>query len=103
MHTKTPGRALFAAVALLLLSLSALGQEKNTFCNPLDLVVPGERSYRGGEPVVLIYQDDYYLFVSHRKGYWYSPDFKDWTYVDAPNYPGGVVSVVEMDGSLYGC
>ena len=103
MHTKTLGRAIFTAVALLLLSLSALGQEKNTFCNPLDLVVPGERSYRGGEPVVLVYQDDYYLFVSHRKGYWYSPDFKDWTYVDAPNYPGGVVSVVEMDGSLYGC
>ena len=79
------------------------GQDKTTFCNPLDLVVPGERSYRGGEPVVLIYQDDYFLFVSHRKGYWYSPDFKNWTYVDAPNYPGGVVSVVEMDGSLYGC
>ena len=74
-----------------------------TFCNPLDIVVGTERSYRGGEPVVLIYQDDYYLFVSHRKGYWYSPDFKNWTYVDAPGYPGGVVSVVEKDGLLYGC
>jgi len=102
MHTKTLLRAAFAAVALLL-SLPSGAQEKKTFCNPLDLVVAGERSYRGGEPVVLVYQDDYFLFVSHRKGYWYSPDFKDWTYVDAPNYPGGVVSVVEMDGSLYGC
>lgn len=102
MHTKTIARAVLAAVALCL-SLSLHGQDKTTFCNPLDLVVPGERSYRGGEPVVLIYEDNYYLFVSHRKGYWYSPDFKDWTYVDAPNYPGGVVSVVEMDGSLYGC
>ena len=102
MKTKGFRRAVFAAAALLL-SLSSLGQGKNTFCNPLDLAVPGERSYRGGEPVVLVFQDDYYLFVSHRKGYWYSPDFKDWTYVDAPNYPGGVVSVVEMDGSLYGC
>ena len=93
-----------AVAAALLLSLPVPGQGlKNTFCNPLDLVVPGERSYRGGEPVVLVYQDDYFLFVSHRKGYWYSPDFKDWTYVDAPNYPGGVVSVVEMDGELYGC
>ena len=102
MHTKTLLRAVFAAAALLL-SLPSGAQEKTTFCNPLDLVVPGERSYRGGEPVVLVYQDDYFLFVSHRKGYWYSPDFKNWTYVDAPNYPGGVVSVVEMDGSLYGC
>jgi hypothetical protein len=77
--------------------------KKETFCNPLDLVIGQERSYRGGEPVVLIFEDNYFLFVSHRKGYWYSPDFKDWTYVDAPNYPGGVVSVVEMDGTLYGC
>lgn len=74
-----------------------------TFCNPLDVIIGEERSYRGGEPVVLIYQDDYYLFVSHRKGYWYSADFRDWTYVDAPGYPGGVVSVVEKDGILYGC
>ena len=89
--------------AALLLGLSAAAQPKSTFCNPLDIVIGQERAYRGGEPVVLIFQDDYYLFVSHRKGYWYSPDFKDWTYVDAPNYPGGVVSVVEMDGTLYGC
>ena len=74
-----------------------------TFCNPLDVLIGEERSYRGGEPVVIVYKDDYYLFVSHRKGYWYSPDFRDWTYVDAPGYPGGVVSVVEKDGVLYGC
>ena len=74
-----------------------------TFCNPLDIVVGQERSYRGGEPVVIIYEDDYFLFVSHRKGYWYSRNFRDWTYVDAPGYPGGVVSVVVKDGILYGC
>lgn len=74
-----------------------------TFCNPLDVLIGEERSYRGGEPVVILYNDDYFLFVSHRKGYWYSNNFRDWTYVDAPNYPGGVVSVVEKDGILYGC
>ena len=95
-------RLLLAATAVLL-GLSASAQPKETFCNPLDIVIGQERAYRGGEPLVLIYQDDYYLFVSHRKGYWYSPDFKAWTYVDAPNYPGGVVSVVEMEGTLYGC
>ena len=94
---------LLAAASALLLALSASAQPLKTFCNPLDIVVGQERAYRGGEPVVLIFQDDYYLFVSHRKGYWYSPDFRDWTYVDAPDYPGGVVSVVEMDGTLYGC
>jgi hypothetical protein len=76
---------------------------KHTFANPLDVLVGHERGVRGGEPVVLIYKDDYYLFVSHRRGYWYSPDFQNWTYVDAPNYPAGVVSVVEFQGELIGC
>jgi len=76
---------------------------KHTFANPLDVIIGNERAYRGGEPVVIIFEDDYYLFVSHRKGYWYSPDFQNWTYVDAPNYPGGVVSVVEYKGQLIGC
>lgn len=76
---------------------------RHTFANPLDVVVGNEKALRGGEPVVIIFQDNYFLFVSHRKGYWYSPDFQNWTYVDAPNYPAGVVSVVEMDGELIGC
>ncbi|MCR4824639.1 MAG: family 43 glycosylhydrolase, partial [Bacteroidales bacterium] len=54
-------------------------------------------------PVVLICQYDHFLFVSPRKRSWDTPAFKEWTYVDAPDYPGGVVSVVEKDGILYGC
>ena len=74
-----------------------------TFCNPLDLVVDNQTARRGGEPVVITFEDTYYLFVSHGKEYWYSDNFRDWTYVSAPNYPGGVVSVVEIEGKLYGC
>lgn len=97
-------KKLLTLVGAALLSVSAFAQSKpSTFANPLDVVIGNERAYRGGEPVVLIYQDDYYLFVSHRKGYWYSPDFRNWTYVDAPNYPAGVVSVVEQNGVLIGC
>ena len=88
---------------VLIAGATASAQTRHTFANPLDLLVGNERAIRGGEPIVLIFQDDYYLFVSHRRGYWYSPDFRNWTYVDAPNYPGGVVSVVEMDGQLIGC
>ena len=95
-------KSLTIAAFALLAGASAFAQPK-TFANPLDVLVGNERAIRGGEPVVLIFQDDYYLFVSHRKGYWYSPDFQNWTYVDAPNYPAGVVSVVEMDGELIGC
>lgn len=91
----------------LTLSANLFGQNEQaqpkTFANPLDVIIGNERAYRGGEPIVLIYKEDYYLFVSHRKGYWYGKDMQNWTYVDAPNYPGGVVSVVEMDGKLIGC
>jgi len=100
-HQTLLGLLLCAATTLP--SFSAQAETRHTFANPLDICIGNERSYRGGEPVVIIFQDDYYLFVSHRKGYWYSPDFQNWTYVDAPNYPGGVVSVVEMDGGLIGC
>ena len=89
-------------VAIMLLSIAAMAQ-KNTFCNPLDLLAGNERACRGGEPVVLIYQDDYYLFVTGRRGYWYSPDFRDWTYVNSPSFPGGVISVIEKEGILYAC
>ena len=89
-------------VAIILLSIAAMAQ-KNTFCNPLDLLAGNERACRGGEPVVLIYQDAYYLFVTGGRGYWYSPDFRDWTYVNSPSFPGGVVSVIEKDGILYAC
>ena len=101
-------RMLFSAAAVVTCATAmaqneGLPQTRHTFANPLDVLSGNERAIRGGEPVVLIFQDDYYLFVSHQKGYWYSPDFKNWTYVSAPNYPGGVVSVVEMDGQLIGC
>ncbi len=93
----------FALAVVLSTGFSTRAQTRHTFANPLDVVVGSERALRGGEPVVLIFQDDYYLFISHRKGYWYSGDFQNWTYVDAPNYPGGVVSVVEFKGELIGC
>ena len=92
-----------AGMMLMLTVTNPSAQTRHTFANPLDVVVGNERAVRGGEPVVIIYDDNYFLFVSHRRGYWYSADFRDWTYVDAPGYPGGVVSVVEMDGKLIGC
>jgi hypothetical protein len=74
-----------------------------TFTNPLNIVVGSERARRGGEPVVLIYEDEYYLFVTGSRGYWFSGNFRDWAYVDAPTFPGGVVSVIVMDGKMYAC
>lgn len=95
-------RRTLLTLAVLALALTAYGQRK-TYCNPLDLLAGNARASRGGEPVVLIYQDDYYLFVTGSRGYWISPDFQDWQYVNAPNFPGGVVSVIVKDDILYAC
>ncbi|MBN2012029.1 family 43 glycosylhydrolase [candidate division KSB1 bacterium] len=65
-----------------------------TFCNPITLNWGADRARRAGEPVVVIHQDDYYLFITGLQGYWYSANFKNWTYVDAPDLPGGCPSVV---------
>ena len=65
-----------------------------TFCNPLDVAVGSERARRAGEPVVVLHRDDYYLFITGGRGYWYSDNLRDWTYVDAPNLPWGCPSVV---------
>ena len=65
-----------------------------TFCNPITLDFGTERARRAGEAVVVLHQDDYYLFITGLRGYWYSGNMRDWNYVDAPDLPGGCPSVV---------
>lgn len=74
-----------------------------TYCNPINLSVGSERARRAGEPIVTLYKDDYYLFVTGGRGYWYSDNMRDWTYVSAPNFPGGVLSVAAKGETLYAC
>jgi hypothetical protein len=54
-----------------------------------------------GEPVIKIIDGDYYLFTRGRRGYWWSSDFANWNYVNAPNLLGGIVGMTEIDGKLY--
>jgi hypothetical protein len=72
-----------------------------TFCNPFPLSVGSERARRQGEQVVVLYKDDYYLFITGGRGYWYSGNMRDWTYVNAPSFPGGCPSVVSDGTTLY--
>ena len=72
-----------------------------TFCNPITLTVGSERARRAGEPVVVLYKDDYYLFITGGRGYWYSGNMRDWTYVSAPDFPGGCPSVASDGETLY--
>ncbi len=64
-----------------------------TFCNPITLSIDSERARRAGEPVVALYQDDYYLFITGVRGYWTSDNMRDWDFVNAPDLPGGCPSV----------
>jgi xylan 1,4-beta-xylosidase len=74
-----------------------------TFCNPLNLSVGSERARRAGEPVVVLYKDDYYLFITGGRGYWYSGNMRDWTYVDVPDFPRSCPSVATNGETLYAC
>jgi len=72
-----------------------------TFCNPITLAVGSESARRAGEPVVVLYKDDYYLFITGDRGNWYSGNMRDWTYVSAPDFPGGCPSVASDGETLY--
>jgi hypothetical protein len=60
-----------------------------TFRNPINLSAGSERARRAGEPVVVLYKDDYYLFIIGGRGYWYSGNMRDWTRVNALTFQGG--------------
>src|SRR5512136_3014066 len=72
-----------------------------TFCNPINLSVGSERARRAGEPVVVMYKDEYFLFITGGRGYWHSANFRDWTYLSAPNFPGGCPSVAVHGETMY--
>lgn len=74
-----------------------------TFTNPLSLNFGTERARRAGEPIVLIHKDDYYLFITGGGGYWYSSNFRDWTYVVSPTFPRGVPSIATDGETMYAC
>jgi xylan 1,4-beta-xylosidase len=73
-----------------------------TFCNPINVVTGSERVGRLGEPVVVLYKGDYYLFAGGI-GYWYSSNMRDWVHVNAPAFPRGVPSVATDGKTLYAC
>ncbi|MBN1997330.1 family 43 glycosylhydrolase [candidate division KSB1 bacterium] len=70
-----------------------ISDKPQTFCNPLGIVVGSERARRLGEPVVVLHQNDYYLFTGGG-GYWCSDNMRDWNYISAPDFPRGCPSVI---------
>ncbi|MBO5797663.1 MAG: hypothetical protein J6R77_04875, partial [Clostridia bacterium] len=65
---------------------AVVNQNPDTFCNPINIAyayrADSDDGYReGADPVVQVYRGEYYLFVSHNNGYWWSPDLINWEFV----------------------
>lgn len=73
-----------------LLSPGARGASP-TFCNPLNLPYRFQHdppiSREGADPTMVLYKNEYWLFVSKSGGYWHSPDCLNWTYVKSTFLP----------------
>jgi len=76
-------------------------QNPTTYCNPISITEGAGRVVTAGEPIIRVYKDDYYLTCRSQRGYWWSHDFVNWTWVSAPNMVTGIVGWVEIDGELY--
>ena len=89
---------------------------KNTFSNPLDL----NYEYRiynqdnqecpicleAADPVVVIFEDEYYLFSSVTNGYWVSENLANWEFINCDNSQLPVIygyapAVMVLDGAVY--
>jgi xylan 1,4-beta-xylosidase len=96
-----------------------------TYCNPMNLdygyspsapgvVIAGMRSavtpHRAtADPVIVLFQGNYFLFSTTQRGYWWSEDLAAWRFVprsflapgDHASYDLCAPAVWEMDGALY--
>lgn len=94
--------------------------QKKMYCNPLDLNyeyrVYDDLEGEGGrlspicleaaDPVMVIFEDEYYLFSSITKGYWVSPDMVSWEFINCddsklPDIYNYAPAVMVLDGAIY--
>ena len=90
--------------------------KRTVFSNPLDLNyeynvydINGEKSpicLEAADPVMILFEDEYYLFSSITNGYWVSPDLVSWEFIPCdntklPNIYNYAPAVMVMDGAVY--
>lgn len=87
-----------------------------TYSNPLDLnyeyrtygeePAPGPICLEAADPVMVVFEDEYYLFSSITNGYWVSPDMTAWEFIPCgnsklPEIHSYTPAVMVMDGAVY--
>lgn len=80
---------------------------RTTFCNPLDIdyrfMVDTPSRREAADPVITLFNDEYYLFASKSGGYWHSSDMRDWQLVVPEGLPleDYAPAVLVLDGRMY--
>jgi xylan 1,4-beta-xylosidase len=78
-----------------------------TFCNPIDIdylfMVDTPSRREAADPVITLFNDEYYLFASKSGGYWHSHDMRDWKLVVPEGLPleEYAPAVLILDGRMY--
>jgi xylan 1,4-beta-xylosidase len=80
--------------------------DAQTFCNPIDLpyMFQPDGYYRSAaDPVIVLYKDAYWLFVSKNNGYYTSVDMVHWKFIKGSGYPTEIFAptVAVINGKLY--
>lgn len=62
--------------------------QQKTYCNPVNIdyayclgICANGQHRSTADPVILMYEDDYYLFSTNQGGYWWSENLSDWNFV----------------------
>jgi xylan 1,4-beta-xylosidase len=78
------------AVCVLVMATGQAQPGQKTYCNPLNIdygytPIPdfsqAGRHRATADPVITLFQGDYYLFSTNQWGYWWSPDMLHWNFV----------------------
>ena len=103
-------------IILFFLTLTYKGFSQSTYCNPMNLDyrfcikhtnwggLDNTQSYReGADPTMILFRNEYYLFVSKSSGYWHSTDMLHWDFITSTDIPWEeyAPTVVEIDNKMY--
>lgn len=82
-------------------------KKQQTICNPLNLnyryCLDSPSRREAADPVIVTFNNEYYIFASKSGGYWNSPDLINWNFITSDDLPfeNYAPTAVVMDGYIY--